>query len=133
MALFFNGLKGLAISFAVMFLTGLIVAVFPGFSGGGGDIKLAAGCGAWLGVYSGISFNIAIYYVLNYIVVSMLTVWFAATFLTIKKQGLATVRDYVSCEILTLGKVKHKYEGVPMAPFMLVAYIFVEMLFIRGW
>jgi len=122
-ALFFNGFNGLAISFIGMAALGLIIAIFPGFSCGGGDIKLAAGCGAWMGVYANLSYHLLSRYILWFVLISLLTTWLMTTILTIKKYGLSTVGRLIYCEIASLFKIKNNYESVPMAPFMLIAYI----------
>lgn len=122
-ALFFNGLNGLLISIVGMFALGFIMAVFPGFACGGGDIKLAAGCGAWMGIYANLNYYSLSRYILWFIIISLLTTWFMTTVLTIRKHGLLTFGRFIYVEVMSLFKVKNRYESVPMAPFMLIAYI----------
>lgn len=130
---FYAGVGGLIDAFVGMLMAGIIFAVIPGFSSGGGDIKLAAGCGAWLKGF---------YPIIQFVFFSMLFVFTAVVVKTVLKKGprflLARLKDEirelaVACMILntktlTAGGYSHTprksaYGSVPMAPFMLAAYL----------
>jgi hypothetical protein len=143
-ALFFNGINGFLLSLTGLLATGFIMALFPGFRCGGGDIKLAAGCGAWLGIYpnyNNISLNYFLLFqnMLWFIIITASLSWIITTTLLIKKHGLADFGRIIYCEIITLISLllgpfikifkketyKNKYESYPTAPCMLIACIYV--------
>lgn len=129
---FLNALVG-------MLTAGVIFMVIPGFFSGGGDIKLAAGCGAWL--FGGF------YPVMQFVFFSMLFVFIAVVVKTVLEKGLgfllARLKDEVrelavACmtldiKTLTAGGYSHTpkksaYGSVPMAPFMLAAYLTIVLI-----
>jgi Flp pilus assembly protein protease CpaA len=135
---FYNGLGGLADSFTGMLTAGLIFTVVPGFFSGGGDIKLAAGCGAWLGSF---------YPTLQFVFFSMLFVFIGIIFLTSLKKGpgfllkrlIDEIRELtVACLTMDIKKLtrggyqdfpeESVYVPVPMAPYMLAAYSIILLM-----
>ena len=136
---YFLGLKGLLISLLSMILAGLLTAFMPGVSTGGGDIKLAAACGAWI---------CSIYIVLQFFFITLLLSIMVFLVVTIYKQGIKPVLIQLKNEFITLlfdlpvqgvkiftpyyskqlnKKIpKFKYESIPMAPFIFIAYLVVS-------
>lgn len=93
--------------------------LLPGFKSGGGDIKLAAGCGAWLtGNREALTF--LFFALLLAVSANLLT--------ALIKQGKREFWGYLKAEILTAGTVGMQFRSVAMAPFMSLAYVLVIFL-----
>ncbi len=98
--------------YAIIAVT-VIVIVVPGFRVGGGDIKLTAACGAWLGLET------ALLFILLAITITMIT----GLVIFVYNNGLKATVGQIKLELITLGRMESEQARLPMAPFILIAYI----------
>jgi len=114
------GYKGLLYSMLGLLFAGFIIAIMPGFSCGGGDIKLLAGCGAWAGsIYSSLQL---------FTIVIGLTALTALTTLVIKEGIINTIKQ-IKLEILSCLEIKNENISITMAPVIMVSFLIWIMFF----
>lgn len=92
---------------------GLVFLLLPGLKAGGGDLKLAAGVGAWIGYQQ----------VLPFVLFTIIGVLTAAVLKTWAAEGAQGISGRVKTEIKTLGAVSLPLAEVRAAPFMLLSYV----------
>ena len=109
----FGQFRGLINSFSGLIFVTLIFSILPGLRLGGGDLKLAAGIGAWIGFDQVLWF---VFYTFALILAASITV-------TCLREGRKGVVKRLQTEIKTLGTISLPLAEVPGAPVMLTAYL----------
>ncbi|MHB1126965.1 MAG: prepilin peptidase [Bacillota bacterium] len=111
-----SGKTGLVEALIGMSVAGGLLCIIPGFRHGGGDIKLAGACGAWIGTEG-------LQSVLAFMVFTLASVWVASVIVLAKKEGWAGIRSRVLIEILSGLRASQPAASLPGAPFLLFAYV----------
>ncbi len=112
-SLYFIGTTGFMEAFKSMIL-GAALLNCPGFRSGGGDIKLGAACGAWLG-----TINLT----LGFIFFALLLSWVVLTVRTLQKQGFLNMLNILKLEYYSQGQATQQGSHIPMAPMLFIGYI----------
>jgi Flp pilus assembly protein protease CpaA len=110
---FKGGINGFMGSCLAMLFLGLLIAIMPGMNCGGGDIKLMAGCGAWVG-------NLLSAFQLFVLVIGISSLVMLVGI--IYKNGIKQTVLNMKLEILSMCAIKTGNIGIPMAPIIMVSF-----------
>ncbi|MHB1421454.1 MAG: prepilin peptidase, partial [Bacillota bacterium] len=90
-----SGRNGLVEALLGIAIAGGLLCIVPGFRHGGGDIKLAGACGAWIGIGGGIQ------NVLAFITIALASVCLCNLIYLAQNEGWNGIRSRVSLEIVS--------------------------------
>lgn len=114
-----GGINGLLNSILATIVAATVLIILPGSKASGGDIKLIAGCGAWIGTVTD---------AVMLVFISLAIVTPAFLVLYLRKNGLKHTLSNIKIELLTLFRSRIEGERLPIAPFVLLGYILLLII-----
>ncbi|MHB1127558.1 MAG: prepilin peptidase [Bacillota bacterium] len=121
MGFLISGGNGLHEALIGMTVAGGLLCIVPGFMHGGGDLKLAGACGAWIGI-GGLK------YIMAFVAIALALVCLCNIIFLVRNEGWIGIRSRVSLEIVSAFRLSQPTVSLPMAPFMLLAYAVVMII-----